>query len=88
MLKVVCESAHMKIFTNILFSCFSSTQILCRYDQLSDGLEDVFVDKKMNTQITLEDEDALDPIDDIWRVENENFKLNMSARKMRHYEAI
>lgn len=65
MLKVVCESAHMKIFTNILFSCFSSTQILCRYDQLSDGLEDVFVDKKMNTQITLEDEDALDPIDDI-----------------------
>jgi hypothetical protein len=36
-----------------------------RYDPLSDGLDDVYVDNKMNTQITLEDEDALDPIDDI-----------------------
>lgn len=51
-------------------------------------MEDVFVDNKMNTQISLEDEDALDPIDDIWRVEHENIKLNMSVRKIRHYEAI
>lgn len=51
-------------------------------------MEDVFVDNKMNTQITLEDEDALDPIDDIWRVDGENLKLNMSSRRMRHYEAI
>jgi hypothetical protein len=49
------------IFSSILIYTFSSA----RYDALSDGLEDVYVDNKMNTQITLEDEDALDPIDDI-----------------------
>lgn len=37
----------------------------CRYDILSDGLDDVAVDNNMNKQTTLEDEEALDPIDDI-----------------------
>lgn len=32
-----------------------------------DGLEDVAVDNNMNKQTTLEDEEALDPIDDIWQ---------------------
>ena len=37
-----------------------------RYDTLSDGLEDVAVDNNnMNKQTMLEDEEALDPIDDI-----------------------
>lgn len=36
-----------------------------KYDTLSDGLEDIAVDNNMNTQTTLEDEEALDPIDDI-----------------------
>lgn len=48
-----------------------------RYDILSDGLEDVAVDNNMNTQTTLEDEEALDAIDDddsdIWQAkESEN----------------
>jgi hypothetical protein len=34
-----------------------------RYDILSDGLDDVTVDNAMNNQTTLEDEEALDPID-------------------------
>lgn len=34
---------------------------------MSDGLEDVAVDNNMNKQTTLEDEEALDPIDDIWQ---------------------
>lgn len=38
---------------------------LSRYDILSDGLEDVAVDNNMNKQTTLEDEEALDAIDDI-----------------------
>lgn len=42
-----------------------------RYDRLSDGLDDVVVDNTIITQATLEDEEALDPIDnldddDIW----------------------
>lgn len=43
------------------------TLSLHRYDILSDGLEDVAVDNNMNTQTTLEDEEALDAIDDIWQ---------------------
>jgi hypothetical protein len=38
-----------------------------RYDILSDGLEDVAVDSNMNTRTSLEDEEALDAIDDIWQ---------------------
>lgn len=38
-----------------------------RYDILTDGLEDVAVDNNMNKQTTLEDEEALDPIDEIWQ---------------------
>jgi hypothetical protein len=36
---------------------------LSRYDILSDGLEDVAVDNNINAQTTLEDEEALDPLD-------------------------
>ena len=44
-----------------------------RYDTLSDGLEDVAVDNNnMNKQTMLEDEEALDPIDDIWQETVEN----------------
>jgi hypothetical protein len=43
---------------------FSAPCALYRYDILSDGLEDVAVDNNMNTQTTLEDEEALDAIDD------------------------
>lgn len=53
-----------------LFPC-----ALCRYDILSDGLEDIAVDNNLNTQ-TLEDEEALDPIDDddsdIWQAKGNN----------------
>lgn len=42
-----------------------------RYDILSDGLEDVVTENGMKAQTTLEDEEALDPIDndddDIWQ---------------------
>lgn len=48
----------MRLF--FFFFCYSS-----RYDALSDGLEDIAVDNNMNRQTTLEDEEALDPIDDI-----------------------
>ena len=37
--------------------------ILHRYDNLSDGLDDVIIDDHMQT--TLEDEEAIDAIDDI-----------------------
>lgn len=36
-----------------------------RYDILSDGLDDVVVDNTIITQATLEDEEALDPIDNM-----------------------
>ena len=45
-----------------------------RYDILSDGLDDVAVDNNMNIQTTLEDEEALDAIDDdsdIWQEHDE-----------------
>lgn len=44
------------------FSLLSSPS---RYDILSDGFDDVAVENHINTQATLEDEEALDPIDDI-----------------------
>lgn len=49
------------------FSSCSFLNYPCRFDTLSDGLEDVAVDNYMNKQTTLEDEEALDPIDDIWQ---------------------
>lgn len=39
--------------------------ILLRYDRLSDGLDDIVVDNTIITQATLEDEEALDPIDNL-----------------------
>lgn len=61
----------------------------CRYDILSDGLEEVAVDNNnMNKQTTLEDEDALDPLDDIWQeddnlepVVTENCKYKYKLRR-------
>lgn len=56
---------------------------LSRYDILSDGLDDVAVDNNMNTQTTLEDEEALDPIDDIWQEEESSSSANTSKYKIR-----
>lgn len=54
----------------MLINCFFIPRAPYRYDILSDGLEDVAVDNNMNAKTTLEDEEALDAIDDdsdIWQ---------------------
>lgn len=65
------------LFSSSLFYMHSHT----RYDILSDGLDDVVIDNAIITQATLEDEEALDPIDnleeddDIWHGENTNHNI-------------
>lgn len=46
--------------------------LVCRYDILSDRLDDVAIENNMNKQTSLEDEEALDSIDDIWQESGDN----------------
>ena len=71
----------------ILFSFHVCTY---RYDILSDGLDDVVVDNAIMSQATLEDEEALDPIDcldedddDIWHDERSSNNNNDSYKLQR-----
>lgn len=52
-----------------------------RYENLSDGLEDVISD----TQTNIEDEEALDPIDDIWQEDNNNQNGNCIAKNHKNF---
>jgi hypothetical protein len=49
---------------------YTHSLIHTRYDILSDGLDDVVVDSTIITQATLEDEEALDPIDSMEEDDN------------------
>lgn len=69
----------------MLLPSFRRTIFPPRYDILSDGLDDIAVDNHMNTQTTLEDEEALDPIDDIWQeTENGTIDDDNKAPKYKH----
>ena len=68
---VIHQWAHPRVCFPILF--------LYRYDNLSDGLDDVIIDDHMQT--TLEDEEAIDAIDDIWQdMKNDETEYNNNNR--------
>lgn len=58
------KNKNMTYFVGDFFSyVIGFKSFLYRYDNLSDGLDDVIIDDHMQT--TLEDEEAIDAIDDI-----------------------